>query len=210
MDRRSAPALDMAHMSAASIDTRTLPAGLAAMIARAGKAAPERPVEAWNPAYCGAIDMRIAADGTWYYLGSPIGRPALVRLFASVLRREADGSHVLVTPVEKIGITVDDAPFIAVEMAARGSGESAMLTFRTNVGDVVTAGPDHPLRFALEAGTGGLKPYVRVRGGLEARLTRATMFDLVEAASRYEGRDGVWSDGRFFAFPDAPGAPADR
>ncbi len=173
------------------------------MIARAGQAAPDRPVEAWNPDYCGAIDMRIAADGTWFYLGSPIGRPALVRLFASVLRREPDGSHVLVTPVEKIGITVDDAAFVAVEMVAVGAGAAATLTFRTNVGDVVAAGRAHPMRFALETGTGGLKPYVTVRGSLEARLNRAVMFDLVELATDHEGRGGVWSDDVFFPFPDA-------
>ncbi|MCC2113182.1 MAG: DUF1285 domain-containing protein, partial [Hyphomicrobiales bacterium] len=110
-----------------------LPAGLAALVARAGKQGRKPPVERWNPDYCGEIDMRIAADGTWYYLGSPIGRAPLVRLFASVLKYE-DGHHYLVTPVEKIGIRVDDAPFVAVEMHAAGVGRDAMLTFRTNVG----------------------------------------------------------------------------
>ncbi len=182
-----------------------MPSGLATMIARAGTTAPERPVEDWNPDYCGAIDMQIAADGTWFYLGSPIGRPALVRLFASVLRQEADGSHVLVTPVEKIGITVDDAPFVAVEMVCSGTGENQILTFRTNVGDVVDAGPEHPLRFALEAETDGLKPYVGIRGRLEALTSRAVMFDLVELATS-QGTDnqgiGVWSGDTFFPFPD--------
>ncbi|MGQ7794237.1 DUF1285 domain-containing protein [Faunimonas sp. B44] len=181
----------------------TLPAGLAALVERAGSAAPERPVERWDPPDCGDIDMRITADGTWHYMGGPIGREALVRLFASVLRREPDGRYVLVTPVEKLGIRVDDAPFAAVEMAADGEGRAARLTFRTNVGDVVTAGPDHPLRFALEAETDGLKPYVLVRRGLEALLARPVAFELAELASAHEGRPGVWSGGAFFAFPEA-------
>ena len=110
-----------------------------------------------------------------------------MRLFASILRREPDGSHVLVTPVEKVGITVEDAPFLAVEVAAEGEGAERVLTFRTNVGDIVAAGPEHPLRFATEAGTGGLKPYLTVRGGLEALATRALALELVEHRRR-EGR----------------------
>ncbi len=179
-----------------------LPPGLSALLVRAGDPAAPRPVERWNPAYCGEIDMRIAADGTWFYRGGPIGREALVRLFASILRREEDGRHVLVTPVEKVGIGVEDAPFLAVEMFAEGAGEAQTLTFRTNVGDVVAAGPQHPLRFAVEPETGGLKPYVLVRGRLEALLTRPLAHELVNAAEERNGRLGVWSGGAFFAVPE--------
>lgn len=180
-----------------------LPPGLAALAAQAGRRAPERPVERWNPPHCGAIDMRIASDGTWFYRGSPIGREALVRLFASVLRREPDGEYVLVTPVEKLGIQVDDAPFLAVEMEVEGEGANQALTLRTNVGDLVTAGPDHPLRFDIEAGTGGLKPYVHVRGRLEALLARQVVFQLGELGTEPGQALGVWSGGTFFAFPEA-------
>jgi len=176
---------------------------LAALVAEAGQLAPARPVERWNPPYCGEIDIRIAADGTWFYRGSAIGREALVRLFASILRREADGRHVLVTPVEKVGITVEDAPFLAVEVAAEGGGRERILTFRTNVGDIVTAGPDHRLRFEVEAGTGGLKPYLTVRGGLEALATRALQLELVAMADEKDGAAGLWSGGTFFAFSEA-------
>lgn len=179
-----------------------LPAGLAALLAEAGNAAGARPVERWDPPDCGDIDIRIAADGTWFYRGTPIGREALVRLFASVLRREPDGRHVLVTPVEKLGIVVDDAPFLAVEMESEGAGEERRLFFRTNVGDVVPAGHDHPLRFETEADTGGLKPYLRVRGGLEALLTRALALDLAAIAEERDGRAGIWSKGAFFPFPE--------
>lgn len=177
------------------------PRGLAALVAEAGKPAPTRPVERWNPPYCGEIDMRIAADGTWYYRGSAITREALVRLFASILRREPDGSHVLVTPVEKIGITVEDAPFVAVEVALQGGGSDQVMTFRTNVGDVVPAGPEHPLRFAVERGTDGLKPYLLVRGGLEALATRALALELADIAAEKDGIAGLWSGGTFFPFP---------
>lgn len=178
-----------------------LPAGLAGLAAQAGQAARARPVERWNPPYCGEIDMRIAADGTWFYRGSPIGREALVRLFGSVLRREPDGRHVLVTPVEMLGIEVEDAPFLAVEVASEGSGRERNLTFRTNLGDLVEAGPDHPLRFEVEPGTGGLKPYLHVRGGLEALLSRPLAHDLVADAGEEAGQAGVWSRGVFFRFP---------
>src|SRR5918999_5224642 len=124
-------------------ETRTFPPGLARLITEAGNPAKPRPVERWNPPYCGEIDMRIAADGTWFYRGTPIEREALVRLFASILRREPDGRHVLVTPVEKVGIAVEDAPFLAVEMSAAGEGATRQLTFRTNVGDIFAAGPEH-------------------------------------------------------------------
>ncbi len=156
-------------------------AGLEALIARAPRAGRgAAPVERWNPPFCGDLDMEIRADGTWFYLGTPIGRPALVQLFSSVLRKDEDGRTYLVTPVEKVGIRVEDAAFVAVEMAVtQESGEQA-LTFRTNVGDVVEAGPDHELRFVTERETDGLKPYLHVRGRLEALVSRAVMYDLAE------------------------------
>ncbi len=156
-------------------------AGLSALIsraARAGKGLP--PVERWNPEFCGDLDMEIRADGTWFYLGTPIGRMPLVQLFSTVLRKDADGKTYLVTPVERVGIRVVDAPFVAVEMNVSGQGESRVITFRTNVGDVVEAGPEHPLRFVDEPDTGGLKPYVLVRGRLEALVARPVMYELVE------------------------------
>ena len=156
-------------------------AGLSALIsraARAGKGPP--PVERWNPPFCGDLDMEIRADGTWFYLGTPIGRMPLVQLFSTVLRKDEDGKTYLVTPVEKVGIKVVDAPFVAVEVDVSGEGERQVLTFRTNVGDVVEAGPDHPLRFVDEDATGGLKPYLHVRGRLEALVGRPVMYELVE------------------------------
>lgn len=184
--------------------------GIATLAARLGKEAGGRgpaPVERWNPPFCGDIDMRIATDGTWWYAGTPIGREALVRLFASVLRRDSDGRTYLVTPVEKCGITVDDVPFLAVELAVEGDGEDQVLAFRTNVGDVVTVDAEHPLRFAHDVHNAGLKPYVLVRGRLEARLTRSALYDLVEHGSEglVEGRPwfGVWSSGSFFPIVEA-------
>jgi hypothetical protein len=177
-------------------------AGLEALLkAQAGKAS--APVEQWNPPYCGDIGMRIRADGVWLYQGSPIGRVALVKLFARVLRKDADGRHYLVTPAEKVDVAVDDAPFLAVEMEVRGSGPEQSLTFRTNVDDIVEAGPAHPLRFAVEPGSGGLKPYLLVRGRLEALVTRALYYDLVELAVSEEGRGlGLWSAGAFFSMQE--------
>jgi hypothetical protein len=166
-------------------------AGLEALIARAaraGKGLP--PVERWNPDFCGDLDMEIKADGTWFYLGTPIGRMPLVQLFSTVLRRDADGRTYLVTPVEKVGIRVVDAPFVAVEMNVVGKGEGQVITFRTNVGDVVEAGPEHPLRFVDEDETGGLKPYVLVRGRLEALVARPVMYELIEHG------EGIEVDGR--------------
>ena len=158
------------------------------------------PVHLWNPPYCGEIDMRIAADGTWFYCGSPIGRPALVKLFASVLRKDPD-RHVLVTPVERVGIAVDDAPFVAVEMATETEEDGGRLVFRTNVDDIVAVDADHPLRFE-RAAAGGLKPYLRVRDDLWALVKRPLYYDLValgETAQR-QGEDwfGVRSGGLFF------------
>jgi hypothetical protein len=154
--------------------------GLEALIARAargGKGLP--PVERWNPPFCGDIDMEIRQDGTWFYMGTPIGRAPLVRLFSTVLRKDEDGKTYLVTPVERVGIRVADAPFVAVEVNVSGHADAQVVTFRTNVGDVVEAGPEHPLRFVDEDGTGGLKPYVLVRGRLEALVARPVMYELV-------------------------------
>jgi hypothetical protein len=173
-------------------------AGLEELLrSQAGKA--PAPVEQWDPPYCGDIGMRVRADGVWLYQGSPIGRIALVRLFAGVLRKDADGRHYLVTPREKVDVAVDDAPFLAVEMEVRGAGPAQTLVFRTNVDDIVEAGPARPLRFAVEPRSGGLKPYLLVRGRLEALVTRALYYDLVELAVRVEGRGlGLWSGGAFF------------
>lgn len=177
---------------------------IAAGLPRENKGPP--PVELWNPPYCGDIDMRIAADGTWFYQKTPIGRAALVKLFASVLKREGD-KHFLVTPVEKVGIIVEDAPFLAVEMKTVVAEAGQALEFRTNVDDWVTAGREHPLRFELQAQTGGLKPYLNVRRDLWAKVTRALFYDLVALG---EERDvggkamfGVTSQGEFFAMAEA-------
>ena len=164
------------------------------------------PVERWNPPFCGDLDMRIAADGTWYYLKTPIGRPALVKLFASVLKREVD-KYFLVTPVEKCGIQVEDAPFLAVEMNVEPRATGRILHFRTNVDDWVACGPEHALRFEPELGTGGLKPYLHVRRDLWAKVTRTLFFDLVELGEERDvaGRPmfGVVSMGSFFAMAGA-------
>lgn len=161
--------------------------GLQALLSRATEGARGLPpVDRWNPPDCGAIDMVIRADGTWFYLGTPIGRAPLVRLFSTVLRKDEDGKTYLVTPVEKIEITVEDAPFVAVEMHVKDPGPEQVLTFRTNVGDVVEAGPTHRLRFEKEDGSGGLKPYLHVRGRLEALVSRAVMYDLVEHGETIE------------------------
>ncbi len=166
-------------------------AGLEALIRRAGQAGQSAPpVERWNPPFCGDLDIEIAVDGTWFYLGTPIGRPALVKLFASVLRKDEDGRTYLVTPVEKIGIRVADAPFVAVEMHVGEGDDGPTLTFRTNVGDVVAAGPDHALRFVIDPATEGVKPYVHVRDRLEALVSRAVMYDLMALGS-HEMIDGA-------------------
>jgi hypothetical protein len=166
------------------------------------------PVHLWNPPFCGDLDMRISADGTWHYLKTPIGRPALVKLFASVLKREGD-RYFLVTPVEKVGITVDDAPFLAVELKVEEGGDppAPRLIFRTNVDDWVVCGPGHPLRFEPEPATGGLKPYLHVRRDLWAKVSRPLFYDLVELG---EERDvdgmrmfGVASGGEFYAMAEA-------
>ena len=158
----------------------------------------DAPVERWNPPYCGDIGLAIRRDGTWLYQKSPIGRMALVKLFARVLRKDGDGRTYLVTPAEKVDVAVEDAPFLAVEMQVHGAGRSQRLIFRTNIDDVVEAGPDHPIHFVREEIAGGLKPYVLVRGRLEALLTRSLYYDLVELAVEEEAGLGIWSGGGFF------------
>ena len=169
-----------------------------------GKGLP--PVERWNPPFCGDIDMRIAADGTWFYQRTPIGRAALVKLFASVLKREGD-KYFLVTPVEKVGLRVDDVPFLAVEMSTGlDTSQNQMLSFRTNVDDEVAAGPGHALRFEKEV-TGGLRPYLHVRRDLWAKVTRALFYELVALGEERDvgGRRmfGIASGGEFFPMAEA-------
>ncbi len=159
------------------------------------------PVHLWNPPFCGDLDMRIARDGTWFYLGTPIGRPGMVRLFSSIIRKDGD-DYFLVTPVEKVGITVDDAPFVATDFEVSGTGEDQILTFTTHVGDTVAAGPDHPIRVARDPETGEPSPYVNVRANLEALIDRKSFYRLVEigAHAAHDGESwfGLWSNGRFF------------
>lgn len=173
-------------------------------LASAARAATKKgpaPVHLWNPPFCGDLDIRIARDGTWFYLGTPIGRPELVRLFASIIRKDGD-DYFLVTPVEKVGIRVDDAPFVAVDFTAEGEGREQSLTFTTNVGDAVTAGPDHPIRVVRDPETGEPAPYVTVRANLEALIDRKSFYRLVELAQHetHEGKSwfGLWSAGAFF------------
>lgn len=165
------------------------------------------PVHLWNPDFCGDLDMRIARDGTWFYMGTPIGRERLVRLFSTILRHDDDGRYYLVTPVEKVGIRVDDAPFLAVAMKVAGEGRDQVLSFTTNVGDETVAGPDHPMRFVVDVETGEPAPYVHVRARLEALINRAVFYDLVELGVEepHEGATwfGVWSGGVFFPFMPA-------
>ena len=171
--------------------------------ATAGKGLP--PVHLWNPPFCGDIDMRIASDGTWFYMGTPIGRPALVRLFSTILKRE-DGKHFLVTPVEKVGIRVDDAPFLAVEMLKQNGEHGRKLRFRTNVDDWVDCDAAHRLRFEAAA-DGGLTPYLHIRADLWAKVTRALYYDLVDMGEErmVDGQEmfGVESAGEFFPMADA-------
>ncbi|MDM9628848.1 DUF1285 domain-containing protein [Rhizobium sp. S152] len=182
-------------MAAEEIKATTDAAGLAALISRAAGDSGDGqrglpPVDKWNPPFCGDIDMEIRADGTWFYMGTPIGRAPLVRLFSTVLRRDEDGKTYLVTPVEKVGIRVIDAPFVAVEMTATERDGEQLLTFRTNVGDVVEAGAEHELRFVIHGDNSELKPYLHVRGRLEALVARPVMYELVELGETLD-IDGV-------------------
>lgn len=174
--------------------------GLAASAQAVSKKGPP-PVHLWNPPFCGDIDMRIARDGTWFYQGSPIGRASLVRLFSGILKRE-DGKYFLVTPVEKVGITVDDAPFVATDFTAEGTGRDQRLTFTTHVGEEVTADEDHAIRVDRDPATGEPSPYIHIRAGLEALIDRKSFYRLVDLCVHevHDGKDwfGLWSSGRFF------------
>jgi hypothetical protein len=191
------------------------PAPAADALASSARAATRKgppPVHLWSPPLCGDLDMRIARDGAWFYLGAPIGRPALVRLFSSILKREGDRFY-LVTPVEKVGITVDDAPFVAVDFTAEGEGRSQTLTFTTHVGDTVAAGPDHPIRVERDPVTAEPAPYVMVRRGLEALIDRKSFYRLAELGSEHEvagvPQFGLWSGGAFFPLIPAAELRAD-
>lgn len=171
--------------------------GIAAAASAAGKGKGLPPVHLWNPPFCGDLDMRIARDGTWFYLGTPIGRKELVRLFSTILRRDGE-DYFLVTPVEKVGITVDDAPFVAVDVEAEGHGPDQSLTFATNVGDQVTADADHPIRVVRDE-NGEPSPYVLVRANLEALIDRKSFYRLVDLGTHGPGGwFGLWSGGVFF------------
>ncbi|WP_112320472.1 DUF1285 domain-containing protein [Oceanibium sediminis] len=191
-------------------ETNVIPSaeGIAASARAAGKKGPP-PVHLWNPPFCGDLDMRIAADGTWFYLGTPIGRKPLVKLFSSILKREGD-DYFLVTPVEKVGITVDDAPFVAVDFEVTGEGAEQVITFVTHVDDRVAAGPEFPIRVE-RAADGTPRPYVLVRRNLEALIDRKSFYRLVEIG---EHRDvdgvewfGVRSNGAFFPMIEAAELP---
>jgi hypothetical protein len=185
--------------------TPTLPLDSLTATAKSVSAKGPPPVHLWHPAYCGEIDMRIASDGTWFYMGTPIGRPALVKLFASILRKDAE-RFVLVTPVEMVGIKVDDVPFLAVAMEQETGPSGQCLTFRTNVDDQVLAGLEHPMRFEEDA-KGGLKPYIKVRGELWAKITRPVFYDLAalgeERVIDGKGMFGIASNGAFFPMIEA-------
>ena len=157
-----------------------------------------RPVERWNPDYCGEMDLVIKADGSWWHEGSRITRKGLVELFASVLRKDEDGRTYLVTPVEKLGIQVARAPFLAIRVDAMGAGQDQRLFFKTNLDETVEAGPDHPIRVETDPDTLEPDPYVRVRGRLDAAINRAVFYELVELAEEVDGQLGVWAGGAFF------------
>ncbi len=152
------------------------------------------PVHLWNPPYCGEIDIVIRRDGTWFHEGTPIGRPGLVQLFASILKREGD-RYFLVTPVEKVGLQVEDAPFVAIDFEVAGG----VITFTTNVDDTVVAGPDNPIRVEMSEG-GEPAPYVMVRAGLEALIDRKSFYRLVDIGEEEDGMFGLRSSGMFFPF----------
>jgi len=175
--------------------------GLEGLAQKVKKVRGPPPVHLWNPPYCGDLDIRIAADGTWFYMKTPIGRLPLVKLFSSVLKRE-EGRYFLVTPVEKIGIVVDDAPFAAVELRVEGEGRERRLSFRTQVEEWVEVGPDHALRFEKEDGTDGVKPYIHIRRDLWARVSRALLHDLADIGEvvAVAGIDwfGVYASGTFY------------
>lgn len=173
---------------------------LASAVKAASKKGPP-PVHLWNPDFCGDLDMRIARDGTWWYLGTPMGRKELVKLFSSIIRKDGE-DYFLVTPVEKVGITVDDAPFVAIDFEVAGEGCDQVITFVTHVDDEAVAGPDNPIRVARDPETGEPSPYVLIRANLEALIDRKSFYRLVEIGAHEdvdgESWFGVWSSGQFF------------
>lgn len=174
---------------------------LAAEARKAARKGGLPPVHLWNPPFCGDLDIHIQRDGTWFYLGTPIGRASLVRLFSTILKREGDRFY-LVTPVEKVVITVEDAPFVAVDFEVSGAGKGQVLTFHTNVGDSVSAGPDHPIRVERDPATGEPAPYVMVRAGLEALIDRKSFYRMVDLGEHFEHAGerwfGLWAGGEFW------------
>ena len=183
----------------------------ASTLAEAARAAKTRglpPLEKWNPPFCGDLDMHIKRDGTWFYEGTPIGRPELVKLFSTILWREGD-KYFLVTPVEKVGITVEDAPFVAVDFEAEGKGDAQKLSFSSNVGDTAVAGPSNPIRVERDPETGEPAPYVLIRRNLEALIDRKSFYRLVELGVHHEGWFGLWSQGAFFGIIPSDELPED-
>lgn len=173
-----------------------------AEVARLAAEAKLPPVDRWNPTHCGDSEMRIAADGSWFHQGSPIARAEMVRLFATILRREPDGSHVLVTPVEKLSIAVDDAPFVAVEAKLSGEGDQGRIAFRLNTDEMAVADANHPIR--IEGTADAPRPYLRIRGGMDALIARPVFYELVDQlVAGPDGRRGLWSEGAFFPFEPA-------
>ena len=174
--------------------------GLVASVKAASAKGPP-PADKWNPPFCGDLDIRIARDGTWYYLGTPIGRAPLVKLFSSILKREGD-DYFLVTPVEKVGIKVDDAPLLATDFEATGTGRDQTLRFFTKTEDEAIAGPDHPIRVTRDPATGEPAPYILIRRNLEALIDRKSFYRLVDLGTneQYGGQSwfGLWSGGQFF------------
>jgi hypothetical protein len=183
----------------------------ASTLAEAARAAKTRglpPLEKWNPPFCGDLDMHIKRDGTWFYEGTPIGRPELVKLFSTILWREGD-KYFLVTPVEKVGITVEDAPFVAVDFEVEGEGVAQKLSFISNVGDAAVAGPSNPIRVERDPETGEPAPYVLIRRNLEALIDRKSFYRLVELGVHHEGWFGLWSQGAFFGIIPSDELPED-
>ncbi|MGC1505232.1 MAG: DUF1285 domain-containing protein [Sulfitobacter sp.] len=188
--------------------TVTPTANTLAEAARAAKTRGLPPLEKWNPPFCGDIDMRITRDGTWFYEGTPIGRPEMVKLFSTILWRE-DDNYFLVTPVEKVGITVEDAPFVGVDFEVEGQGESQSLRFVTNIGDTAVAGAAHPIRVERDPETGEPAPYVLIRRNLEALIDRKSFYRLVDLGVHYQDWFGVWSGGQFFGIIPSKELPVD-
>lgn len=188
--------------------TVTPTANTLAEAARAAKTRGLPPLEKWNPPFCGDLDMHIKRDGTWFYEGTPIGRPELVKLFSTILWREGD-KYFLVTPVEKVGITVEDAPFVAVDFEAEGEGDAQKLSFSSNVGDTAVAGPSNPIRVERDPETGEPAPYVLIRRNLEALIDRKSFYRLVELGVHHEGWFGLWSQGAFFGIIPSDELPED-